>query len=388
MPDIYVKSFIKTLFEFYQNLEDDQELLNQIKTKKNISQITAPTQNPNKTKTVQQSQVVDNSKNVNNKPYNTVETNNSNTVDRTNVNTGTVSGTVVPELKNVFDITKTEVTPDTKTKTVEPEIIIDVSDYETDSVSVKAENVKLKPKNKIKQHSTSTQIKLFKNTINLSSRDILIYLFLILFLAAVVFMVFFNNTATTETSNTLNETHKKVLSDSESTSKDVVEIKNDGLSSYFNSIDSIILTAKCQDSAWVKVEIDGKDVDEKLMKPGMESRWSAFEKIVLSTSNVGGVVFSKNDTILPKLGAVGSMVKNIVISRDGIANVSPLSAGNKSVSATELPSNQQKIVPSTPDTAKLQQKKNAIKKRKVDTAKPSPIIDFSTPPKTKPPILE
>ena len=160
-----------------------------------------------------------------------------------------------------------------------------------------------------------------------------------------------------------------------------------GLFSYFDPIDSIVLRAKCIDSAWVKVEIDNRRTDELLMLPGTENRWAAWEKIVLSTSNIGGIVFSKNDTVLPQLGAAGTMVKNIVITREGIANATPLTTSNNPVSANELNPSQVRINPSETDTTRVKRAK-APQRRRVDTVKPAPIMDFSPPPPTRPEILE
>jgi hypothetical protein len=82
---------------------------------------------------------------------------------------------------------------------------------------------------------------------------------------------------------------------------------------------------------------------------------------------------------------VGALVKNIVISRDGVSNVAPLTTGNTPVPDNELNPN---ITPINKSNGEAQQQPNKqpAPRKKKDTV--LPIINFSTPPVTKPSILE
>ena len=241
-------------------------------------------------------------------------------------------------------------------------------------------------KTKIKQKKLSSNKRYFANTLNLSGRDLFVYLFLVVFLLGVIFFVFFYDESMFD--NLTEKMNVTSYAEDIDDSTLITETRRNQLFSYFEPLDSIILVARCKDTAWVKVEIDRKRTDDVLMHPGMERRWTAWERIVLNTSNIGGIAFYKNDTLLPDLGAAGAMVNNIVITREGIANATPLTTSNRPVSANELNPTQVKINSSETDTARTSVAKPAQPKRKRDTVKPPLIIDFSTPPTTRPTILE
>ncbi|MBQ6269900.1 MAG: helix-turn-helix domain-containing protein, partial [Bacteroidetes bacterium] len=158
------------------------------------------------------------------------------------------------------------------------------------------------------------------------------------------------------------------------------------------SQDSIVFEAHCIDTAWIKVDIDGKKYEDLIMTHNEVRRWSAAEYILLSTSNVGNIKFYKNDTLLPNLGAPGSMIKNIRITAEGISNVRPLENGTDAVSINDINTDYNKINPSKPDTnssntdTKVKTKKTKTKKSKEEPF--IPILDFSTPEITKSPVLE
>jgi hypothetical protein len=222
--------------------------------------------------------------------------------------------------------------------------------------------------------------KVFKHSLNITLRDLLIYISGGLVIATIIFFVFIYDSKIE--SNMKQQVKYDTIDDS------IISItsKEKDIYTYFTN-DSVILTARCKDTAWVKVELDNKKIDDLLMKPGMENRWAALEKITITTSNVGGINFYKNDTLLPMLGPKGTMVQNIVLTRDGIKNINPLSSGNEVVSANELHPNQNVVIPSVIDTTK--QKKRQYVNRKKKEEPPAPIIiDFSKPVTTKPSILD
>ena len=152
--------------------------------------------------------------------------------------------------------------------------------------------------------------------------------------------------------------------------------------------DSISFTAIAKDSAWVKLDIDGKKIDELIMVKGDRQRWAAHDYFVLSTSNVGNIDFYKNDSLLPLLGAAGSMVKNIKIARDGLANVRPLENHTQTVPMDKIDTNYVNL-PSSATANKDTVKKKTYRRKKVEKEKKTiPILDFSAPPTTKPNILD
>lgn len=216
----------------------------------------------------------------------------------------------------------------------------------------------------------------------ISIKKISIYSFFTICLAAIIYFVFVyvpNPNKDTPT-----------IADTTNNSARITSVKDDNLFAYFDKVDSVILTAKCIDSAWVKVILDNKVVSEVVMVNGMSERWAALEKISLSTSNVGSVKFYKNDTLLPPLGATGTTIRNIIIERNGVANLNPLTTSNAPVTTKELKQEQPRITPSSPkiDTANTKNVYKLKRKKKEETTPPPMILDFSNPTTTKPPVLE
>ncbi|MFC2131267.1 DUF4115 domain-containing protein, partial [Bacteroidota bacterium] len=105
---------------------------------------------------------------------------------------------------------------------------------------------------------------------------------------------------------------------------DTVIIKPDGkgLFSFYEEPDSIILIAHAKDSAWLKITIDGKTSEYAYMYPNLEKRWSASEFFLLTLGNAGAVEFKRNGELLPKLGAYGTVVRNIKITATEVVNSS------------------------------------------------------------------
>ncbi|MDR0926988.1 MAG: DUF4115 domain-containing protein [Ignavibacteria bacterium] len=343
MPPAYIQTFVNELLEFYEDVNQNPEYLTSIKES-------------NKPK-----------------PEERVKPN----IPKKELTFDTANEFSTTPLVTITPIVSKESVNNVEKVLVEE---IEVTEYEPE-VEIKQPIHKVK----IKQKSGLNKKRFFVSTLNLSIRDIIIYIILILFLLSVVYLVAFydGNYSFSEEQNS-----DSVKTDESSiTNKGVANVKDNELLDYFTPFDSLVLQAICKDTAWVKVVIDNSKVDEQLLTPGMKMRWTASEQIVLSTSNVGAVKFYKNDTLLPNLGASGTMVRNIVFKREGVANVNPLTNSSNAISTNDLHPNETPIVPSTPDTTRNQQQKKVVKKKKVEPPPPAPILDFSTPTNTKPPIL-
>jgi len=435
LPAPYIQAFIKTLNEFYQKIENDSEYLNFVKSStvsKNKTVKNANVKNTFSEKTPQK-QSQPKQKNAS-KTIATVEqkNNDKNGIERIDAveNRSIEEGFVDSQLKNVFTnqeiklettdnfddknddknlgyddssegftvkeknifSDKNSKSKDSGNKDNSKDISDNNSDNSGDNQAIEGFANEKKQKNKktkINQKISKTK-KYFTNSLNLSRRDLFIYSFLLAFFAGVIFFIFFYEEDMFDNfmGGANIAANSEEINGNDAENVQVIAANKNELFSYFDPIDSIVLSAKCIDTAWVKVEIDNRKTDELLMVPGAENRWAAWERIVLNTSNVGGIVFSKNDTVLPKLGATGTMVKNIVITREGIANATPLTTSNNPVSANELNPSQVKINSSETDTARVERAKSTPRKRRTDTVKPPPIIDFSPAPPTRPEILE
>lgn len=78
--------------------------------------------------------------------------------------------------------------------------------------------------------------------------------------------------------------------------------------------DSIELTATAIDSSWVKIIMDGKRADEKLIVPGEKVTWRAKEYFTMTQGNVGALELRRNGKLLEPFGAKGTVVKNVKIT--------------------------------------------------------------------------
>ena len=116
-----------------------------------------------------------------------------------------------------------------------------------------------------------------------------------------------------------NDTSKKSINNTDTL--EVQQPKNT-LLSYFEKPDTLIVTAKANDTSWVRVVIDGRNYLEVLMKPGQEEKWGASQFFVIDQGNVGSINFYRNGELLPMFGKPGTVVKNIKITKDNVLNTS------------------------------------------------------------------
>jgi len=72
------------------------------------------------------------------------------------------------------------------------------------------------------------------------------------------------------------------------------------------------------DDCWVQTRIDGKTVFQSILRKGRFESWSAKEKVELALGSAGGVRLEVNGKIIPSLGRKGQVLKNILITKDGL----------------------------------------------------------------------
>lgn len=97
----------------------------------------------------------------------------------------------------------------------------------------------------------------------------------------------------------------------------ITEPKNE-LLQFFQTSDSLIVEAKATDTAWLRVDIDGKKIDAGLMIPGMTKRWSALKYVVINLGNAGAIHFTRNGEELGYFGSKGTVIRNLRITRNKI----------------------------------------------------------------------
>jgi cytoskeleton protein RodZ len=72
------------------------------------------------------------------------------------------------------------------------------------------------------------------------------------------------------------------------------------------------------EDCWVQVKLDGKTVFATILFRGRTENWIARDKIDLSLGSAGAVELEVNGSRIPSLGRKGQVLKNIVISKDGL----------------------------------------------------------------------
>jgi cytoskeleton protein RodZ len=72
------------------------------------------------------------------------------------------------------------------------------------------------------------------------------------------------------------------------------------------------------DDCWVQARLDGKIIFQNILKKGRFESWSAKDKIELSLGSAGGVRLEINGKLIPSLGRKGQVLKNILITKDGL----------------------------------------------------------------------
>lgn len=84
------------------------------------------------------------------------------------------------------------------------------------------------------------------------------------------------------------------------------------------SVQPLVLRAYAKELTWMQANIDGKDINETLLKPGEEISWKGQEKIIITVGNAGGIDLEINGKKQEPLGKSGSVVKGVVVTSAGI----------------------------------------------------------------------
>jgi cytoskeleton protein RodZ len=72
------------------------------------------------------------------------------------------------------------------------------------------------------------------------------------------------------------------------------------------------------EDCWVQARLDGKIVFQNILKKGRFESWSAKDKAEISLGSAGSVRLEVNGKLIPSLGRKGQVLKNILITKDGL----------------------------------------------------------------------
>jgi cytoskeletal protein RodZ len=98
----------------------------------------------------------------------------------------------------------------------------------------------------------------------------------------------------------------------------VAQSQNIPISSNKDEQSGIRLGIHAKDDCWVQVKLDGKTIFQSVLFRGRTESWAARDKIDLWLGSAGGVELEVNGNRIPSLGRKGQVLKNIVISKDGL----------------------------------------------------------------------
>ncbi|MGA9365010.1 MAG: RodZ domain-containing protein [Bacteroidota bacterium] len=82
--------------------------------------------------------------------------------------------------------------------------------------------------------------------------------------------------------------------------------------------DSLVLEGRTSLDVWVRLVIDDDSTKEYLFGPKMVRTWKAKVKFRVSLGNAGGMTFRLNGKELGMLGKPGAIVRNALITRNGV----------------------------------------------------------------------
>lgn len=112
--------------------------------------------------------------------------------------------------------------------------------------------------------------------------------------------------------------------------------------------DSLILTATVSDTAWLNITMDGKRTQQVVVTPGMELRWSAQNKFVLSLGNAGALQFYRNGEQLKPFGKKGDVVRSVVITKTDIISSSTAWRSSTSTKPATKPATERPAITTAP----------------------------------------
>jgi cytoskeletal protein RodZ len=83
-------------------------------------------------------------------------------------------------------------------------------------------------------------------------------------------------------------------------------------------VTSIKLGIRAKEDCWIQLKADGRMIFQNILKKGRYESWKADKKIEFSLGNAGVVDLEVNGKLVSNLGRRGQVIKNIVITREGL----------------------------------------------------------------------
>ena len=175
------------------------------------------------------------------------------------------------------------------------------------------ESMTTKSKNQFKSAEIYDK-NLGKEKINLA--NIFIYISLALALAAMIyFSLFYESTPAIPTPDPT-----EIIQSKDAPDTAMIKSNDNDLITFFEENDSLILEARAIDTAWMKIDFDGRNPEIISLAPKQYKRWATLEFFTVTLGNAGAVEFIRNGRPIDKLGPLGKVVRNIKITPADVIN--------------------------------------------------------------------
>lgn len=153
---------------------------------------------------------------------------------------------------------------------------------------------------------------------NAQQRKFFPIILFILLVATVVFVA--NLTRDSKRESTVETPFEQIIREKERTTSGHPDTGMTGtqISSLSALSDSLILEGTTTNQVWMRLLIDDRTPEEYLFSPNVQRTWKAHEKFLVTLGDAGGITFKLNGKDLGTLGKSGAVVRNTLITRDGI----------------------------------------------------------------------
>ncbi len=85
------------------------------------------------------------------------------------------------------------------------------------------------------------------------------------------------------------------------------------------NISEIRMVISAKEDCWIQLKVDKRLVFQNILKKGRFESWKAKDRIELSLGNAGGIDLEVNSKVISPLGRRGQVLKNIVITKNGLS---------------------------------------------------------------------
>ena len=83
-------------------------------------------------------------------------------------------------------------------------------------------------------------------------------------------------------------------------------------------VEPVVLKVYARELTWISARIDDKETKEALLQPGDGVMWNGDEKVVITVGNAGGIDLDVNGKRLDPIGRRGEVIRDAVVTSEGV----------------------------------------------------------------------